>query len=83
MKKPKKENLHLLHGDPSAIGQYAHCLRGPDDDFGAGDAAALMGTRELITELVVTQVQPRMSVARIIDGTGDGDLEIGDKVVLK
>jgi hypothetical protein len=46
------ENLHQLHGDPSALGQYSHALRGPDDDFQAGDAAAVAGTRALILELV-------------------------------
>jgi hypothetical protein len=46
------ENLHQLHGDPSAVGQYTHSLRGPDDDYQAGDAAAVAGTRALIVELV-------------------------------
>ncbi len=46
------ENLHRLHGDPSAVGQYAHSLRGPDDDYAEGDAAAVAGTRQLIIELV-------------------------------
>ncbi len=46
------ENLHELHGDPSAKGQYAHGLRGKGDDYSKGDAAAVMGTRELIAEQV-------------------------------
>ncbi len=46
------ENLHRLHGDPSAKGQYAHCLRGPDDDGAGGDAAAIVGTRQVIIELI-------------------------------
>jgi hypothetical protein len=46
------ENLHSLHGDPSAVGQYAHSLRGPEDDGAAGDAAAVTGVRTLILELL-------------------------------
>ncbi|MCP4675178.1 MAG: hypothetical protein GY854_06660 [Deltaproteobacteria bacterium] len=46
------ENLHRLHGDPGAIGQYAHALRGPDDDYAEGNASAVAGTRQLILELV-------------------------------
>ncbi len=46
------ENLHRLHGDPSAIGQYAHALRGPDDDYAQGNASAVLGARQLILELI-------------------------------
>jgi hypothetical protein len=46
------ENLHQLHGDPSAVGQYSHALRGIDDDHEPGDAAAVAGTRALILELI-------------------------------
>ncbi|MCP4602466.1 MAG: hypothetical protein GY847_18450 [Proteobacteria bacterium] len=46
------ENLHRLHGDPSAIGQYSHSLRGPDDDYAEGNAAAVAGTRQLILDLI-------------------------------
>ncbi|MBW2275992.1 MAG: hypothetical protein JRF63_00790 [Deltaproteobacteria bacterium] len=46
------QNLRAVHGDPSPEGQYAHCLRGPDDDYGEGDAAAVTGTRVKIAETV-------------------------------
>jgi hypothetical protein len=46
------ENLREVHGDPSPEGQYGHCLRGPDDDYAEGDAAAITGTRVKIAETV-------------------------------
>lgn len=46
------DGLRRLHADPSPEGQYAHALRGPDDDGPAGDLAAVEGTRRAITELV-------------------------------
>lgn len=45
-------NLHELHGDPSAIGQYVHALRGPDDDYEQGDHSTVAGTRKLIGVLI-------------------------------
>lgn len=46
------QNLREVHGDPSAEGQYAHSLRGPDDDHADGDAAAVTGTRVKIAQTV-------------------------------
>jgi len=46
------QNLREVHGDPSPEGQYAHCLRGPDDDYAEGNAAAVTGTRVKIGEMV-------------------------------
>ncbi|MDJ0764958.1 MAG: hypothetical protein QNJ97_18395 [Myxococcota bacterium] len=46
------ESLRKVHADPSAVGQYSHSLRGPDDDFSQGDAAAVTGTRQVIIELM-------------------------------
>lgn len=46
------ENLHILHGDPSPEGQYMHALRGPGDDYEAGNEAAIAGARQTILELV-------------------------------
>ncbi len=46
------QSLRELHADPDAKGQYAHCLRGPDDDHSEGNAAAIEGTREVIRELI-------------------------------
>lgn len=40
--------LRRLHADPRDEGQYAHALRGIDDDGPAGDAAAIEGTRAII-----------------------------------
>ncbi len=45
-------SLRELHADPAAEGQYAHCLRGPDDDHSEGNAIAIEGTREVIRELI-------------------------------
>ncbi len=46
------ESLRNIHSDPSALGQYSHGLRGPDDDYAQGDAAALTGARQIILELI-------------------------------
>ena len=46
------ENLRLLHSDPSAEGQYRHALRGRHDDYDAGNATAVEGTRQMILTLV-------------------------------
>ena len=40
--------LRRLHADPAPAGQYAHALRGPDDDYIAGDIAAVDGTIGII-----------------------------------
>jgi hypothetical protein len=45
-------SLRQIHADPSAEGQYAHALRGPDDDGAQGDEAAINGTRQAIIDLV-------------------------------
>lgn len=45
-------SLRQIHADPSAEGQYAHALRGPDDDGPGGDLAAIEGTRAQILALV-------------------------------
>ena len=45
-------SLRQIHADPSAEGQYAHALRGPDDDGAKGDEAAVNGTRKAIIELM-------------------------------
>ncbi len=42
------ENARALHLDPSDEGQYAHALRGIDDDGEAGDAVAVAGLRAQI-----------------------------------
>ncbi len=46
------ENLRELHADPAPVGQYAHSLRGPDDDHSEGNAIAVEGTREALRDLV-------------------------------
>lgn len=46
------ENLRLIHSDPSPEGQYRHSLRGPADDYDAGNATAVDGTRKMILDLV-------------------------------
>lgn len=45
--------LRRLHADPDPRGQYAHALRGPDDDGIAGDIAAVDGTLAAIVEEVL------------------------------
>lgn len=45
-------NLRKIHSDPSAASQYAHSLRGPDDDYAPGDASAVTGTRKTILVLL-------------------------------
>ena len=45
-------SLRQIHADPNAEGQYAHALRGPDDDGTQGDANAVQGTREAIIQLI-------------------------------
>lgn len=44
--------LRELHADPAAEGQYAHCLRGPDDDLSGGNSIAIEGTRQVIGDLI-------------------------------
>lgn len=44
--------LRRLHADPAPRGQYAHALRGPDDDGLPGDLAAVDGTLAAIVEEV-------------------------------
>lgn len=45
--------LRRLHADPDPRGQYAHALRGPDDDGIEGDIAAVDGTLAAIIEEVM------------------------------
>ena len=45
-------SLRQIHADPSAEGQYAHALRGPDDDGSEGDLTAIEGTRAHILDLM-------------------------------
>lgn len=45
--------LRRLHADPAPRGQYAHALRGPDDDGIEGDIAAVDGTLAAIVEEVM------------------------------
>lgn len=42
--------LRRVHADPDPRGQYAHALRGIEDDGVAGDLSAIKGTRALIRE---------------------------------
>lgn len=42
--------LRRLHADPAPAGQYAHALRGPDDDGLEGDLIAIEGTKRVIRE---------------------------------
>ncbi len=76
------ENLHLLHGDPSPQGQYLHSLRGPDDDYDAGCAAAVAGTRQAILDLValgqtyVGSDAPIIKVPIFLDFYGRIDIQV-------
>lgn len=45
-------HLRKLHGNPDARALYAHCTRGPDDDWAEGDEAALAGTIQEIRDQV-------------------------------
>ena len=47
-------SLREIHADPNAEGQYAHALRGPNDDGTKGDENAVLGTREAIIQLIET-----------------------------
>ncbi|MFT5433941.1 MAG: hypothetical protein ACI9OJ_004653 [Myxococcota bacterium] len=64
-------NLRELHSDPSPEGQYAHALRGPDDDEAAGDATAVEGTRARIIDLLdeATRLLQLPDSEQIIMGT--------------
>jgi hypothetical protein len=42
--------LRQLHSDPSPAGQYAHSLRGLEDDDGPGNKIALEGIRDQIAD---------------------------------
>ena len=46
------DTLRLVHSDPSALGTYSHCVRGPEDDYQEGDAAAVAGARMFVLELI-------------------------------
>lgn len=46
------ESLRRIHGDPRTDGQHAHSLRAPHEDYQAGNAQAVDGTREMILDLV-------------------------------
>ena len=62
-------SLRQIHADPSAEGQYAHALRGPDDDGAQGDENAVNGTREAIIDLIratVASVNQKSSKDQII-----------------
>lgn len=45
-------SLRSIHADRGRAGQYTHALRGAGDDYDEGNAAAIWGTRRLITEAV-------------------------------
>ena len=45
-------SLRQIHADPSAEGQYAHALRGPNDDGQMGDELAVLGLRNEIRQLL-------------------------------
>ena len=49
-------SLREIHADPNAEGQYAHALRGPNDDGSQGDENAVLGTREAIIQLIETMI---------------------------
>lgn len=42
--------IRRLHADPDPVGQYAHALRGPDDDGLRGDLIAIKGTKQVIRD---------------------------------
>ena len=42
--------LRQLHSDPSPVGQYAHSLRGKDDDDAEGNKRAIQGIEDLIAD---------------------------------
>mgnify|MGYP001615750467 FL=1 len=54
--------LRQLHSDPDPVGQYAHALRGPDDDGLEGAEIAAAGTRTRITELLQEAVTASFAV---------------------
>lgn len=62
--------LRELHSDPSPEGQYAHALRGPDDDDVAGNAVAIEGTRTRIRSLIAKAIELRKKPAseQVISG---------------
>ena len=45
--------LRQIHADPDPAGQYAHALRGAEDDGPMGDAVAVEGIRQAIIGLVL------------------------------
>ena len=49
-------SLRGIHADREAAGQYAHALRSPDDDYDAGNVAAVQGTRRVIADAVARVV---------------------------
>lgn len=49
--------LRRLHADPAPIGQYAHALRGPDDDGLEGDLIAVEGTKAVIRDELAQSLQ--------------------------
>jgi hypothetical protein len=47
------ESMESIHGDPSDESQYAHALRGMDDDYAQGDINAIEGVRTTIKNLMI------------------------------
>ena len=78
------QSLRELHADPDADGQYAHCLRGPDDDHSEGNAVAIEGTRRIIRELIeqaaaVLEAPPAdqiIDASFYLDFYGDIDVQV-------
>ncbi len=44
------QSLRAIHADPNPMGQYAHSLRGVEDDYDEGNRAAVAGMRRTIRE---------------------------------
>jgi MYXO-CTERM domain-containing protein len=82
--------LRQIHADPDASGQYAHALRGPDDDGPAGDVAAIMGTRRTIIDLVIQSAESQrkppseqiVTVPLYFDFYGVVDIEVWEPAYL-
>ena len=50
-------SLRQIHADPDPKGQYAHALRGAEDDAESGDRAAVEGTRTALREAIISVIE--------------------------
>ena len=82
--------LRQIHADPDPVGQYAHALRGPDDDGSNGDLEAIEGLRQVIIGLVTDafasrQKPPEQQLIKVplyIDFYGVVDIEVWEPAYL-